>query len=191
MTEHVDPIPGHPDFPWEPPLAGSELEHLVGMLDRLRWTFRWKASGLDADGLAKRLGPSALTLGGLLQHLAGVEALRFTWDLDRSDPGEPWRSADWSDPDWTFTTAADKTPDELYRLYDDAVATARERLAAAIADGGIDRPSALGDGDQHASVRRLVCDMVEEYGRHTGHADLLRENVDGLVGEDPPAGWRP
>ncbi len=63
MTENVDPIPGDPDFPWEPPLAGSELEHLIGMLDRLRWTFRWKASGLDSDGLSKRLGPSALTLG--------------------------------------------------------------------------------------------------------------------------------
>lgn len=44
------------------------------------------------------------------------------------------------------------------------------------------------DGRQ-ASLRRLVCDMVEEYGRHTGHADMLREAVDGLVGEDPPAGW--
>ena len=41
----------------------------------------------------------------------------------------------------------------------------------------------------HASLRRLVCDLIEEYGRHTGHADLLREEVDGLVGGDPPAGW--
>lgn len=122
MTEQTGPIPGHPDYPWEPPLAGTELEHLVGMLDRLRWTFRWKASGLDAEGLDKRLAPSALTLGGLLQHLAAGEALRFTWDLDHSDPGEPWRSADWADdPDWTFSTAADKTPEELYRLYDDSV----------------------------------------------------------------------
>lgn len=192
MTEQTGPIPGHPDYPWEPPLAGTELEHLVGMLDRLRWTFRWKASGLDAEGLDKRLGPSALTLGGLLQHLAAGEALRFTWDLDHSDPGEPWRSADWADdPDWTFSTAADKTPEELYRLYDDSVAAARERLAAIIAEGGIDRATTWGDPAQPASLRRLVCDLIEEYGRHTGHADLLRENVDGLVGEDPPAGWRP
>lgn len=161
------------------------------MLDRLRWTFRWKASGLDAVGLSKGLGPSALTLGGLLQHLAGVEAVKFTWEAFRADPGEPWRSADWDDPDWTFSTAADKTPEELYRLYDDSVAAARERLAAAIADGGIDQPTAMGEAENRASLRRLVCDMIEEYGRHTGHADLLRENVDGLVGEDPPAGWRP
>lgn len=192
MTQTTDPIPGHPDLPWEPPLAGTELEHLLGMLDRLRWTFRWKASGLDADGLNKRLGPSALTLGGLLQHLAGVEALRFTWEAYHADPGEPWRSADWDgDPDWTFTTAADRTPEELYRLYDDSVAAARERLTAAIADGGIDQPTKAGAEDTPASLRRLVCDLIEEYGRHTGHADLLRENVDGLVGEDPPAGWRP
>ena len=45
------------------------------------------------------------------------------------------------------------------------------------------------DDGQHASLRRLVFDLVEEYGRHTGHADLLREAVDGVVGEDPPAGW--
>jgi hypothetical protein len=43
---------------------------------------------------------------------------------------------------------------------------------------------------RHASLRRLVCDLIEEYGRHTGHADLLRETVDGLTGEDPPADWR-
>jgi hypothetical protein len=43
----------------------------------------------------------------------------------------------------------------------------------------------------HANLRRLVCDLIEEYGRHTGHADLLREAVDGLTGEDPPPGWRP
>ena len=46
-------------------------------------------------------------------------------------------------------------------------------------------------GALDASLRRLLCDLIEEYGRHTGHADLLREAVDGVVGEDPPEGWRP
>lgn len=111
MTEtHADLVPGHPDFPWEPPLAGGELRHLLGMLERLRWTFRWKAAEMDAAGLAKRLGPSTLTIGGLLKHLAAVEALRFSWEAFHQDPGEPWRSADWSDPDWVFTSAADDTP---------------------------------------------------------------------------------
>ncbi|WP_197700828.1 mycothiol transferase [Micromonospora purpureochromogenes] len=60
------------DTPWEPPLAGTEVAHLVGALDRLRTTFRWKADGLDAAGLRARVGASALTLGGLLKHLAVV-----------------------------------------------------------------------------------------------------------------------
>ena len=60
-----------------------------------------------------------------------------------------------------------------------------------MADGGLDQlvHVAWPDG-RHASLRRLVFDLVEEYGRHTGHADLLREAVDGLVGEDPPNDWQ-
>jgi hypothetical protein len=53
------------DYPWEPPLAGTEAEHLIGALDRLRTTFRWKADDLDAAGLQTRVGVSSLTLGGL------------------------------------------------------------------------------------------------------------------------------
>jgi len=189
----VDPVPGLDDLPWEPPLAGSELEHLLAMLERQRWTFRWKAAGLDSSGLNATIGRSTLTLGGLLKHLASVEALQFTWSAFHSDPGEPWRSADWdTDPDWTFSSAAADTPEELYRLYDESVAASRQRLAAAIESAGIDQLTETRGGDDvQFSLRRLVCDLIEEYGRHTGHADLLRENVDGLVGEDPPAGWRP
>jgi hypothetical protein len=58
------------DRPWEPPVAGTEAEQLLGALDRLRATFRFKADGLDADGLRARIGASSLTLGGLLKHLA-------------------------------------------------------------------------------------------------------------------------
>ena len=61
------------DTPWEPPLAGTEAEHLTGALDRLRITFRWKADDLDAAGLQARIGASELTLGGLLKHLALCE----------------------------------------------------------------------------------------------------------------------
>ena len=68
----------------------------------------------------------------------------------------------------------------------------RARLDAALACGGLDQlvDAASPDGE-HANLRRLLCDLIEEYGRHTGHADLLREAVDGRVGEDPPPGWRP
>ena len=179
--------------PWEPPLAGTELEHLLGMVDRLRTTFRWKADGLDAAGLATRVGSSTLTLGGLLKHLAFVEDSVVFIRARGESPGGPWDPALWEQtPDWDFVSAADDSPTDLYELYDGKVARARQRLAEIIADGGIDQPAHLtDDAGNHPSVRRLVCDLIEEYGRHTGHADLLREAVDGLVGEDPPTGWRP
>jgi uncharacterized damage-inducible protein DinB len=178
---------------WEPPLAGTEVEHLVGALDRLRATFRWKADDLDAAGLQARIGASSLTLGGLLKHLARAEDEMFGTKLSGAPLGAPWDTADWAtDPDWDFNSAADDTPEQLYAIWDSTVERSRARLDAALADGGLDQPVHLSWPDgRHASLRRLLCDLIEEYGRHTGHADLLREAVDGRVGEDPPAGWRP
>ena len=180
------------DCPWEPPLAGTEVEHLVGALERLRTTFRWKADALGAEGLQARIGASTLTLGGLLKHLAVVEDHSFSTKL-RGDPiGGPWQPAEWDDPDeWPFTSSVSDTPEQLYQWWDDAVARSRVSLSEALAQGGVDQPIDLSAPDgTHASLRRLLCDLIEEYGRHTGHADLLREAVDGLVGEDPPDGWR-
>jgi Protein of unknown function (DUF664) len=181
------------DYPWEPPLAGTEVEQLVGALDRLRTIFRWKASGLDSAGLQTRIGASSLSLGGLLKHLAAVEEYYFGPRLSGTPLGAPWDAVDWdADPDWEFSSAAHDTPAQLYALWDGTVDRARARLDAALAAGGLDQLVEASGADRgRPSLRRLVCDMVEEYGRHTGHADLLREAVDGLVGEDPPAGWRP
>jgi hypothetical protein len=181
------------DTPWEPPLAGTEVEHLVGTLDRLRTTFRWKVGGLDAAGLQTRIASSELTLGGLLKHLAVQEDYAFTVKLSGEPIGAPWDATGWDgDDDWEFTSASEDTPDQLYVLWDGAVERSRTRFAAALAEGGLDQLVHVSAPDgRHASLRRLVCDLIEEYGRHTGHADLLREAVDGLVGEDPPAGWRP
>jgi len=95
------------DTPWEPPLAGTELEHLVGVLDRLRMTFRWKADDLDAVGLGTRIGASALTLGGLLKHMAINEDFVFTRKLTGEPVGEPWESLWDGTDDWEFTSAAD------------------------------------------------------------------------------------
>jgi len=181
------------DYPWEPPLAGTEAEQLLGALDRLRTTFRYKADDLGAAGLGARLGVSALTLGGLLKHLALIEDYYFTTKLRGAPIGEPWASfGEGRGDDWEFTTAADDAPATLYALWDGAVDRSRARVAAALATGDLGQPihAAAGDGT-HASLRRLLCDLLEEYGRHTGHADLLREAVDGRTGEDPPAGWRP
>jgi len=198
----TEPTPGQPTDqsptgwtppPWEPPLAGSETEHLLGSLRRLRTTFRWKAGHLAADGLRASIPSSDLTLGGLLKHLACVEDMTFTWKMRGKAPGSPWQEVDWdSNPRWDMTSAAEDTPEQLYALWDGAVERADARIAAALADGGLDQPVEISspNGD-HPSLRRLIFDLLEEYGRHTGHADLLRESVDGVVGEDPPEDWLP
>lgn len=181
--------------PWEPPLAGTDVSQLVGSIERQRMTLRWKTDGLDAAGLRHKIDTSSLTLGGLLKHLALVEDYIFTTKLSGDPVGEPWGALGWntnSDEDWEFTSSDDDSPDELYALWQGAVERSRARLDAALRNGGLDQPvhAASPDG-QHANLRRLLCDLLEEYGRHTGHADLLREAVDGRVGEDPPADWRP
>jgi hypothetical protein len=180
------------DTPWEPPLAGTEVEHLVGALDRLRTTFRWKADDLDAVGLQTRVGASSLTIGGLLKHLAANEDYAFTTKLSGQPIGAPWDAIGWDGTnDWELSSAATDTPEQLYALWDGAVERSRARLDAALANGGLDQLIHLSWPDgRRISLRRLLCDLIEEYGRHTGHADLLREAVDGRVGEDPPAGWR-
>jgi Protein of unknown function (DUF664) len=191
MTE--DPVHGDDDTPWEPPLSGSEAEHVLGALDRLRWTFRWKADDLDAAGLGTTIGASSLTLGGLLKHLAVQEDFATSVKMDGEEMPAEWASHGWDgDNDWEFSSAGDDTPDRLYATYDAAVTRARDRLRARLEAAGLDQQIALAERvGEPISLRRLVLDMVEEYGRHTGQADLIREAVDGRVGEDPPPGWRP
>ncbi|PCC28875.1 hypothetical protein CIK76_09170 [Glutamicibacter sp. BW80] len=175
--------------PWEPPMDGTEEAHLLGMLDRLRTTFRYKADGLDIEQLAARLPSSDLSIGGLLQHLAVVEDENFAYLIARGQPEIVLEfSAEGRDQ---FAVNAEENPEALYARYDKAVLRSREVQAQVVAAGELDAPSALEYEGKHASVRRLICDVIEEYGRHTGHADLLREAIDGRVGEDPPFEYRP
>jgi hypothetical protein len=172
----------------EPPVAGSEADTLVGSLERLRRTFAWKTGGLDAAGLNTTIAKSTMTLGGLLKHLALVEDDYFSYKLWGHERAAAWASADFeADPDWEWHSAAQDSPELLYRLWDEAVARSRALVAQAIAEGGVGRPANFTWPDGRTpSLRRMLVDMIEEYGRHTGHADLLREAVDGVVGEDPP-----
>jgi hypothetical protein len=173
--------------PWEPPMAGSEVDHLLASLDRLRATFAWKARGLDSAGLSFRLPSSSLSLGRLLKHLSRAEDEMFTFKLWGETPSEPWRSAPWdSDPDWDFTSADHDSPEALYALWTATVTRSRASVQRALAIDGLGHEAHLGWAGRHVSLRRLLFDLVEEYGRHTGHADLLREAIDGVVGEDPP-----
>jgi hypothetical protein len=120
-----------------------------------------------------------------------VEDYTFTTKLGGEPIGALWDGIGWDGSnDWEFTSAAGDTPEQPYALWDGTVERSRARLETALADGGLDQLVHVCWPDaRHASLRRLLCDLIEEYGRHTGHVDLLREAVDGLVGEDPPAGW--
>ncbi len=171
----------------EPPLAGTEVEALIGSLDRMRGYLLWKCGGLDAEGIRATLGPSTITLGGLLKHLAVVEAITFSFKMHGRAPYAPFDTADWDDEGWHWRVEDDDTPESLEALFRESVAKGQALVDEAIAAGGLGGLTEADDGEgNHANVRRLVLDMIEEYGRHVGHADLIRESVDGLVGEDPP-----
>ena len=179
--------PGYP----EPPAVGDEAATLLGSLERQRATLAWKCADLDAAGLRTRVGASSITLGGLLKHLAFMEDINFSRDLAGRDVPAPWNGVNWrTEADWEWHSAAEDPPERLYALWRDAVTRSRSAVADALADGGLDGLfSPL--GGQAQTLRRLLVDMIEEYARHTGHADLIRESVDGRVGEDPPGGPYP
>jgi hypothetical protein len=92
---------------------------------------------------------------------------------------------DWTaDPDWDWESAADDSPEELFALWRDAVESSRALVADALAGGGLDQPAKRTWPDGRApSLRWILIHMIEEYARHNGHADLIRESVDGATGE--------
>jgi uncharacterized damage-inducible protein DinB len=168
-----------------PPLAADEAATLLGFLDFQRATLAWKCAGLDAAGLKATVGASSMTLGGMLKHLAFVEDVWCSRRLHGHDRQPPWDTVDWAaDPDWDWHSAAADSPEQLLALWEDAVARSRSLVADALVDGGLDRPAqrAWPDG-RTLSLRWILFHLVEEYARHNGHADLLRESVDGLSGE--------
>lgn len=179
-----------------PPNAGDETETLVGGLERQRATFAWKVSGLDQHALASRVGASELTLGGMIKHLAFVEDLKLTTMLLGEDLVAPWSTVDWDhDAAWPWKSAVEDPPEEdLYRLWHDAVGRSRISVARALGQGGVEARIRYGFGHDPGnalSLRRLLVDILEEYERDVGHVDLLRESIDGLVGEDPPGAVYP
>jgi uncharacterized damage-inducible protein DinB len=169
----------------EPPLAGDEAATLLGFLEYQRATLAWKCSGLDAAGLRATVGVSSMTLGGMLKHLAYVESHWFSRSLHGRDRERPWDTVDWTaDPDWEWHSAAEDTPEQLLALWQDAVSRSRSLATEALADGGLGRLARRTWPDGRApSLRWILVHMIEEYARHNGHADLIRESLDGLVGE--------
>jgi len=166
----------------------TEVESLVSVLERNRRTFAWKTSGLDATGLRATTAASSMTLGGLVKHVALVEADWLAVKLAGREYGPPWDTVDFdADPDWDWRTGALDSPDEVYAIWRAAVARSRGIVDEVIAERGLDGPASFAWPDGSTpTVRGMLLDMIEEYARHTGHADILREAVDGLVGEGAP-----
>ncbi|WP_247040818.1 DinB family protein [Arthrobacter rhizosphaerae] len=181
MTDIIIDEQGRP----EPPLASNETGTLLGFLDFQRATLAWKCSGLDSEGLNTTVAPSSLTLGGLLKHLAYVEDSWFSESFFGREPHPPWDAVDWkADRDWEWHSASGDSPEQLRILWQEAVDRSRALTFEALADGGLDRLASrpMGDGTR-PSLRWILVHMIEEYSRHNGHADFLRESIDGLTGE--------
>jgi uncharacterized damage-inducible protein DinB len=166
----------------DPPQSVDEAATLRAFLDYHRNTLRLKAAGLNPVQLDISLAPSTMTLGGMLKHLAFVEHWWFRCVFEGQEYAEPWASVDWrADADWDWHSAADDTPEELRALLDGAIAESDQVVRGADDLGRLSARS--GRAGSPFSLRWILCHMIEEYARHNGHADLIREWIDGEVGE--------
>lgn len=173
MTSSADPRT-------DPPNHGDERATLVGFLGWQRQTLEVKCAGLDAAALARRsVEPSTMSLLGLVRHLADVERGWFRRVLAGQD-APPLFSTD-ADPDGEFdsVTADPQLVEQAWRAWRAEVAFA-ERFVAEAADLDVAGKHRRG---WTMSLRWVLVHMIEEYARHMGHADLLRERIDGAVGE--------
>jgi uncharacterized damage-inducible protein DinB len=168
-----------------PPVAADEAATLLGFLEYERTTFAWKCSGLDTAGLKATLGPSSMTLGGMLKHLARVEDYWFSYALHARDASAPWNTIDWkADPDWDWQSATEDSPEHLFAFWRDAADRSRGLVAQALTEGGLgQRARRTWPDGQPPSLRWILVTVIDEYARHNGHADLIRESVDGLTGQ--------
>ena len=153
-------------------------------LDYFRATLRWKAEGLtDAQARTASVEPSSMSIAGLLRHMAEVERHWFQMYL-RGDAMDRlfWGGAD---PDADFHVPNTVTLTECLDLYDREIAPSR----ASTAEHGLDDLAAIGDPDREPGIewrpnlRWIMVHMIEEYARHCGHADLIRERIDGATGD--------
>jgi uncharacterized damage-inducible protein DinB len=183
MGEDVIDDHGRP----EPPQEGDEAATLLGFLDYQRATFAWKSGGLSEEQLREVLPPTSMTLGGMLKHLAYVEDYWFTEVAGGEPTPEPWASVDLTtDPDWDWCSSAENSGAELRTLWSERVERSRRVIDALLRRG---ETETLGethpawDGQGRVSLRWVLVHMIEEYARHNGHADLIRQSIDGQTGE--------
>ncbi len=171
----------------EPPHEANEASTLLGFLDYQRATLEWKCRGLSDEHLRVALPPTSMTLGGMLKHLAYVEDYWCTEIVGGYAAPAPWAGVEWqADPDWERRSAAQDSGDELRALWAARVARSRDVVRTRLIQGEAEalataHPAWGGRG--RVSLRWVLVHLIEEYARHNGHADLVREFIDGQTGE--------
>lgn len=166
----------------DPPTAGAELATLTGFLDYHRATLELKCSGLDAEAMARRsVEPSTLSLLGLVRHLADVERSWFRRLMAGQDAPPRFFSPEDRDGDFDNARPDPAVVAEAWQAWREEVAFSDQFIAAA---ASLDATAKRNDKTHEPiSLRFVLIHMIEEYCRHNGHADLLRERIDGAVGE--------
>ncbi|WP_454197963.1 DinB family protein [Nocardia sp. Marseille-Q1738] len=160
------------------PLVAEERTMLQALLDRQRDTLLWKCAGLTGDQLRIRgVEPSRMSLLGLVRHLTEVERGWFRRAAAGQDLAYVYCSED--NPDGDFDDIADADPGTTFAAFRAEIANAD----AAVAALPLDHTFRHRWSDNDYSVRWVYLHMIEEYARHNGHADLLRERIDGLTGD--------
>ncbi|HEX6756075.1 MAG TPA: DinB family protein [Mycobacteriales bacterium] len=176
ITQPGPPDPP-PDLRPELPTVGSERELLEGFLDFQRATLLWKCDQLtDAQLRERSVPPSGLTLLGLLRHLADVERSWFRQRFAGEDVPDVYRTEEDWDPD--LFDVADAEVAAALRTFGDEIEAVRATLRGRSLDETFTGPQG-----RTYSLRWVYLHMIEEYARHNGHADLLRERIDGVTGE--------
>lgn len=162
----------------DPPELGDERATLEGFLDWHRQTLLWKCSGLTAEQLkTASVPPSNLTLLGLVRHMTEVERTWFTIRPHGRSPNPIYCTGE--QPDADFAGVADADPEADFARFRAECQASRESVANLPLEHTFVHPRTK----QEMSLRWVFVHMIEEYARHNGHADLLRERIDGATGE--------
>ena len=164
----------------DPPLSGDERATLVGFLDWHRDTLAFKCEGLTEDQLRLQSSPpSTLSLLGLVRHMAEVERAWFRRGMAQEEIAMVYSD------DWDYEApydARDASVEEAFANWRGEIEQARriEQSIPSLDTMGHRKDSRTG---LRMSLRWVLVHMIEEYARHNGHADFLRESIDGVTGE--------
>ena len=165
-----------PDTRPEPPYVGDERDTLVGFLDYQRATLLWKCAEVNSEGLVRRAVPTSnLSLIGIVRHMTVVEWSWFEEHFSGLSVPAPISLDEDVDADFNNLDPAG-VDEDFARFY--AQCDMSRRITAA---GELDQLAAV--SRDPLTLRWILVHMIEEYARHNGHADLLREAIDGAVGE--------